>query len=133
MEALWSLEARDLLARAGVELAILFGSAASGKLRSGSDLDVGVVPLPGGLATLDQELSLAVALEALAHREVDLVRLDRGSSLLRREAASGRPLHEARPGAFADFTARAWMEYEDVRPHLLRGGRGLMRRLSQGR
>jgi predicted nucleotidyltransferase len=119
--------ARSLLASAGVEVAILFGSAASGKLRPDSDIDIGI--LSGRDIGFDGELALGADLERVFGREVDLVRLDAASTLLRFEASRGRCLYEARAGAFADFVARALLEYEDLRPILRRCAEGMFRRL----
>jgi predicted nucleotidyltransferase len=121
--------ARSLLASAGVEVAILFGSAASGKLRPDSDIDIGILASVGRDIGLDGELALGAALERIFGREVDLVRLDTASTLLRFEASQGRCLHEEREGAFADFVARALLEYEDLRPILRRCAEGMFRRL----
>jgi uncharacterized protein len=118
-----------LLSQAGVEVAILFGSAASGKLRPGSDVDIGILLAPERALDFERELALAAELEQVLGREVDLVRLDNASTLLRFEASQGRCLLEARPGAFADFAARAFLEHEDLRPILLRCAAGMFSRL----
>jgi hypothetical protein len=68
-------------------------------------------------------------MEQILGREVDLVRLDTSSTLLRFEASQGRRLYEARVGAFADFVARALLEHEDLRPILLRCAAGMFRHL----
>jgi uncharacterized protein len=112
-----------------VELAILFGSAAAGKLRHDSDVDIGILPSPGRPFDFNRELELAAEVERALGREVDLVRLDHASSLLRFEASQGRCLLEARQGAFADFVARALFEHEDLRPILLRCAAGMFSRL----
>jgi uncharacterized protein len=118
-----------LLSQAGVEVAILFGSAASGRLRPDSDIDIGILPGPDRAVDFASELTLATELEQALGREVDLVRLDEASTLLRFEASQGRCLLEARPGAFADFVARALLEHEDLRPILLRCAAGMFSRL----
>jgi predicted nucleotidyltransferase len=120
-----------LLSQAGVEVAILFGSAASGKLRPDSDIDIdiGILLAPDRVLDFASELTLATELEQVLGREVDLVRLDEASTLLRFEASQGRCLVEARPGAFADFVARALLEHEDLRPILLRCAAGMFSRL----
>ena len=117
----------SLLAGAGIEVAILFGSAATGKLRPDSDVDIGI--LCSQDSGFDVELALGADLERVFGREVDLVRLDTASTLLRFEASRGRCLHEAREGAFADFVARSLFEYEDLRPILRRCAEGMFRRL----
>jgi predicted nucleotidyltransferase len=121
-----------LLAQAGVEVAILFGSAAKGMRRPDSDIDIGILPSPDRAVSFDEELALAGQLEQILGREVDLVRLDTASTLLRFEASQGRRLYEARLGAFADFVARALVEHEDLRPILLRCAAGMFRRLKAG-
>ncbi len=120
-----------LLAGAGVEVAILFGSAAHGQLRPDSDIDIGIIGSLGQDMDLEMELALGADLERAFGREVDLVRLDTASTLLRFEASRGRCLHEARAGAFADFVARALLEYEDLRPILRRCAEGMFRRLKE--
>ena len=117
------------MASAGVEVAILFGSAASGRLRPDSDIDIGILWSVGRDMGLDEELALGADLEHVFGREIDLVRLDRASTLLRFEASRGRCLYESRAGAFADFVARALLEYEDLRPILRRCATGMFRRL----
>ena len=119
----------SLLASAGVEVAILFGSAATGRLRPDSDIDIGILCSSGRGMDLGGELALGAELERVFGREVDLVRLDAASTLLRFEASRGRCLHQAREGAFADFVSRALLEYEDLRPILRRCADGMFRRL----
>jgi uncharacterized protein len=118
-----------LLSQAGVEVAILFGSAASGKLRPDSDIDIGILPASDRSLDFAGELTLAAELEQVLGREVDLVRLDEASTLLRFEASHGHCLLEARPGAFADFVAHALLEHEDLRPILLRCAAGMFSHL----
>ena len=129
MNAIESPTVTRLLSQAGVELAILFGSAAAGKLRPDSDIDIGILLAPDRELDFNGELKLATELEQALGREVDLVRLDNASTLLRFEAAQGRCVLEARPGAFADFAARALLEHEDLRPILLRCAAGMFSRL----
>lgn len=129
MNAVESPAVAALFSQAGVELAILFGSAAAGKLRPDSDLDIGILMAPDRALDLVGELTLATELEQVLGREVDLVRLEDATTLLRFEAAQGRCVVEARPGAFADFAARALLEHEDLRPILLRCAAGMFSRL----
>ena len=126
---------REILSLAGVELAILFGSAAKvpPRLRSDSDVDIGVLFPRESARTLDDLGDLAADLSRVVGREVDLVDLAEASTLLRFEAARGRRLYEARAGGFGDFAARAALEYDDLRPILQRCGWGTMRKLSVNR
>ena len=83
-----------LLSQAGVEVAILFGSAASGELRPDSDIDIGILLASNRSLDFVAELTLATELEQVLGCEVDLVRLDEASTLLRFEASQGQCLLE---------------------------------------
>jgi len=78
-----------LIGRADVVLAYAFGSVARGEERASSDIDIAVVfDHPPDARDLDR---LATALEAAAHRRVDLVLLDTAAPLLAHEViATGR-------------------------------------------
>jgi uncharacterized protein YutE (UPF0331/DUF86 family)/predicted nucleotidyltransferase len=97
----------------GLSLAVLFGSAARGEAGRRSDLDVGVLFAEGG----KDPSGLEVALSRAAGRAVDLVRLDSAPPLLRFEIArDGRVLVEIAPHAWADFRARAMVDWWDWAP-----------------
>lgn len=77
----------------------LFGSAAAGRLRSDSDLDVAVYQESGGYLEieaehdLDREADIQVALERATGRNVDLVLLNRAPAAVCASAlVSGRPV-----------------------------------------
>jgi predicted nucleotidyltransferase len=96
-----------------VRLALIFGSAARGVLRPDSDLDIGMVPSDAEL-TLAAELDLQARLERACARPVDLVRLDRASTLLRWEAARcAIPVVAHPPQEFPRFLARAAIEHAE--------------------
>jgi predicted nucleotidyltransferase len=120
-----------LLAGPPLRLAILFGSAAAGKARPGSDVDVAILAPASGLdrrAEFDLHRALALA----AGAEVDLVRIDHASTLLKwRIGTTGQPLLETAPGEFARFRARAASEYIDFAPALLHHGELFRRRLME--
>lgn len=103
-----------LAAGPSLRLAILFGSCARGSLRPDSDVDVGIIPRDPGLP-LARELDLQARLEGACERPVDLVRLDRASTLLRWEAARhavfllADPPHE-----LPRFVASAALEHADL-------------------
>jgi predicted nucleotidyltransferase len=112
-----------------VRLAVLFGSAAAGASRQDSDLDVAILPPDTGLDE-PQERALGHALALAGRADVDLVRLERASTLLKWQVATtGVPLAEARPGEFARFRARAAAEYIDFAPALAYHGEIFRRRL----
>lgn len=107
---------RLLQAHPGVHLAILFGSAARGTSHARSDLDVAFLPSDAQMPLFD-ELRLQADLERATGRTVDLVRLDRASTLLRfRIARDGVLLAEAEPFGFARFRAAAASAYIDFAP-----------------
>ncbi len=89
-----------------------FGSAQTGEVRPGSDVDIGL--LVERLLTLDELTDLLARLQAaLEVEDIDLVVLNKANPILRFEAVSGRPLFcrdAARRAAFVSLTAR---EYED--------------------
>jgi predicted nucleotidyltransferase len=104
-----------------LRLAVLFGSRASGRARTESDFDIGVVPVDTDLP-LHDELALAGELSAAVDAEVDLVRLDADDPLLGHEVArQGVCLFEASPGTFAAYRATAtscWLDFEEtIAPH----------------
>jgi uncharacterized protein len=95
-----------------VRLAVLFGSASRSTARPRSDIDVGVLMTEGAdIGRLEVELGRA------AGRTVDLIRLDTAPPLLRFEIArDGRVLAERTPHAWADFRARAMIDWWDWAP-----------------
>jgi predicted nucleotidyltransferase len=96
-----------------LRLAVLFGSAAQGHLRADSDLDVGIVPQDRHLP-LTRELTLQAHLERACRRHVDLVRLDRASTLLRWEAARhGVMILADPPREFSRFVEDAALAHAD--------------------
>ena len=116
----------------GLRLAILFGSGARDALRADSDLDVGFFPLDATM-TLAEELALQAALEKAAGRTVDLVRLDRASTLLRwRVAREGVPLLTLAPRDWPRFVAQAGIEHGDFAPLYARTAERLRRRIASG-
>jgi predicted nucleotidyltransferase len=122
-----------LQADADVEVAAIFGSAACGRLRAESDVDVYVRLRKGASWSPHQELALASELSAVARREVDLTVEDeeRTSVLLRLEVTrNGRLLCERRPGAWVELRARAMLAYADIEPWMRRCGEGVRRVLA---
>ena len=112
-----------------VRLAVLFGSTVRAQIRPDSDVDIAILPDQSGLDDED-ELSLARELTLAARAEVDLVRLDTASTLLKWQiATTGIPLTERAPGEFARFQARAASEYIEFAPALAYHGEIFRRRL----
>ncbi|MCC7539760.1 MAG: nucleotidyltransferase domain-containing protein [Deltaproteobacteria bacterium] len=98
-----------------LRLAVLFGSGARGALRGDSDLDVGIVPTDAELPLVD-ELDLQVRLTSALGRHVDLVRLDRATTLLRYQVACAHvPIVADPPHELSRFIAQAGIEHADLR------------------
>jgi predicted nucleotidyltransferase len=112
-----------------VELAVLFGSAARGEGGRRSDLDVAVRLKDRSAPGLPR---LQVSLARATGREVDLVSLDASPPLLRFEIArDGVVLLERTPHAWADFRARAMIDWWDWAPIARRIHAALLARLRQ--
>ena len=97
-----------------IRLALLFGSRARSAARPDSDVDVGIIPRDPGLP-FTAELDLHARLERACGMAVDLVRLDRASTLLRWEVARNSVLLVAHPSAeFSRFVAASAIEHADL-------------------
>ncbi len=103
-----------------LRLAVLFGSGARGTTRADSDVDIGILPIDAGLP-LHEEIKLQHRLEAACGRPVDVVRLDRASTVLLGEVArDAKLLFEAHDGDFVGFRVRAlheWLEFAPAYRH----------------
>lgn len=118
--------------RTDIRFAVLFGSAATGATDQARDVDIAISPKrPLSWIELAE---LAVALEEVAGKEVDLVEIDDASTLLRWEVLqTGRPIAIADADAWRAFQTRLAFEYDDLRPHLDRQSEGLRRVLEKSR
>jgi predicted nucleotidyltransferase len=120
-----------ILRGAPLRLAILFGSAARGRLRRDSDVDVAI--LPTGEMSLADELDLQAALERAVGRTVDLVRLDRADPIVRYEVARhGSVLVADPPHEAPRFLAAAGIEHADLAPLIADAAERFRRRLAAG-
>jgi predicted nucleotidyltransferase len=116
-----------------LRLAMLFGSAAQGGLRAESDVDVAILPVDPALSLAD-ELDLQVSLTRVCGRDVDLVRLDRASTLVRWQIAQhGKLLLQSSSFEAARFVASAASEYLDFAPSFTRAAERFRLRLAAGR
>ncbi|MBE7482050.1 MAG: nucleotidyltransferase domain-containing protein [Polyangiaceae bacterium] len=114
----------------GVELLMLFGSAAKGRLGPESDVDVYVRLTPGHSAERVHEQRFRESAERACRREIDLViETPSTSVILRREVASrGRPLFERSPSAAITFRVEAVRAYADLEPQLRKIGAAIRAR-----
>lgn len=109
----------------------MFGSYARGSTHPGSDLDLAWEPVDADLP-LAAELSLQADLTRAAECEVDLVRVDRTSTVCRMEIARDGILLAGDRGAFNHFRAEATIEYLDFAPALRDATRRYRRFLAAG-
>jgi uncharacterized protein YutE (UPF0331/DUF86 family)/predicted nucleotidyltransferase len=114
-----------------LRLALMFGSMATSTGTSESDLDLAIAPLHPDLSLRD-ELDLQRRLTEVSGREVDLVRLDKASCLVRWQVArDGRVLVEAGPFEAARFLASAASDYLDFEPSFARAAALFQARLAR--
>lgn len=96
----------------GIRHVWLFGSARGGSVRSGGDVDFGLLfdSMPGleRLADIRASLQQATGIE-----DIDLVVLNGASPVLRFEAVSGRCVYSRDPADRVDFVSLTAREYED--------------------
>lgn len=107
-----------------VAAAYLLGSAAEGRLRPDSDVDIAVLPLaPNGLPVAER-LSMAAELSRLAGREVDLGILTTRNLVYAKEAVTrGRLIFERDHSTTATFEMYALSMYaslQEARREVLR-------------
>jgi predicted nucleotidyltransferase len=113
-----------------LRLAVLFGSFAKQRARADSDLDIAILPRDESLS-LHAELDLAGQLSSRTGREVDLVRLERATSLLRWEIAKDGILLVADPvGEWLRFRVAAASEHADMADALDRAARLFRQRIA---
>lgn len=112
-----------------VELAVIFGSVARGEESTESDVDIGVQSKVSSRELLSR---LEAHLGRASRREVEVVSLDGAPPLLRFEISrDGRVLVERRPHAWADFRARAMVDWWDWAPLARRIHRAAAARLKE--
>jgi predicted nucleotidyltransferase len=112
-----------------VRLALVFGSWAKGQERADSDVDIAIGPIED--LSLDAELGLAVLLTRALGRDVDLVRLDRASTLLRWEIARHGVVLVEEAHQAARFRAGAAAEHADFAESVAPAARLYIRRLAE--
>lgn len=108
-----------LFAEPGLRLAILYGSAATGKMRADSDVDIAVLfdrPM-----TAEQKMMLKSRLESELQREVDLVDLfSLSGTILKQVLHKGRVLIQTKQGARAELIQRMIYNQADMMPYVSR-------------
>ena len=114
-----------------VRLAALFGSAARGTSHARSDLDL-AVRLDPDSDSLELRRKIEVSLVRALGCTVDVIYMDEAPPLLRFEIArDGVLLVEGRPYEWADFKARAMLDWYDWKPYAERIHAAAVRRLRE--
>lgn len=108
-----------------VQCCYLYGSAATGAMATGSDVDIAVA----GERELspEEQIRLRDELEVATRRDIDLIDLRRASGTLLRNALRGQSLLCRNPGVRYELARRLVYDQEDMQP--LR--RGMMDRRRQ--
>ena len=113
-----------------VALLVLFGSAASGRLRADSDVDVGFL---GRVPEVEAEADLLEALERRVGRDVHLTDLRLASELLRIEVVrTGIPAFERTGGGWTTFAAESMSRWFDIEPLVRMCAEAVRRRAIEG-
>ena len=103
-----------------VVAAWVFGAAKDGYVKSGSDLDIGV--LFSALPSLDERVILREYLQkSLQFDDIDLVILNEASPITRFEAICGRLVFVRDQNRWAEFFSLTAREYEDEMAFLQKG------------
>ena len=99
--------------REDIAFAVVFGSAAGGEVRDGSDLDLGIffTEKPGSEELIDLLTDVA---DLLAFDRIDLTDLSKADPILAFEALSGRFLCKNDRAKTAEFSSLTSRLYEDV-------------------
>lgn len=103
----------------GLQLAVLYGSAAAGKVRPDSDVDIALLfdrPL-----TAAKKMVLISRMEGELKRDIDLVDLFAlNGTILKQVLSKGRVLIQTRPGALAELIRRMIYNQSDMMPYVTR-------------
>ena len=114
MESLTDIILRVLRAGPPLRLAVLFGSRATKHARADSDIDIAIVPRDASFQFGD-EMKLSSALAKNLRQQIDLVRADQASTLLRFRIARDGVLLIADPAhEWPRFRATAAAEHAEI-------------------
>ena len=103
----------------GLRLAILYGSAATGRMRPDSDVDIAIL-FDRPLST-EKKMELISRLERELKRDVDLVDLfDLSGTILKQILTKGRVLFQSTTGVLAGIVQRMVYNQADMMPYVSR-------------
>lgn len=112
---------------------MVHGSRARRTARADSDLDIGVLATGGHPVSYRVMGEIALDLSNLLGVEVDIADLATPDAIFRYEVARcARPIFQCRPESFADFLARAMIDYADIQRFLPELIAGVARNLRRG-
>jgi predicted nucleotidyltransferase len=108
-----------LRAEPGLRLAMLYGSAATGTMRQGSDVDLALLfDSPLGA---ERKMDLILRLENGLRRDVDLVDLfSLSGTILKQVLHKGRVLIQTKPGELAGLVRKMIYNQADMMPYVSR-------------
>jgi predicted nucleotidyltransferase len=103
-----------------VAAAYLFGSMATGKSNPQSDVDIAILLTRisrDPMEAVERHLDLIASVASFSDRETDVVILNEGDVLFRRQVlAYGRLLYEGERWARIEFEVQTGKEYADLKP-----------------
>jgi uncharacterized protein len=116
----------------GMLAVYLFGSAATGNVRDGSDLDIGIVPRDASLH--EKKLDILADLARLGFCEVDLVFLDVNDIVLRFEIVKhNKVIYQTDDFDRGEMYSRTLRQYFDFLPYLKVQREASKRRILHGK
>lgn len=114
-----------------VELAVLFGSRARQQSSLASDVDIGLA-FASEMDSRSLRREIEIGLGRAARSDVDIVFLKEAPPLLRFEIArDGQLLIERKPYAWADFKAKAMIDWWDWEPIARRVNQYIIRKMKE--
>lgn len=123
----------EILAEAGIDLAVVHGSRARRGGRPDSDLDVGILAADARPVSYRVMGAIALDLSNLLSMEVDVADLSTPDAIFRYEVAKcAQPIFQRRPDAFTDFLAKAMIDYSDIQRFLPELVAGVARKSRRG-
>jgi predicted nucleotidyltransferase len=115
-----------------IQAVYVFGSVATGKVKAGSDLDLGIVPKTPSLH--ERKLDILTDLARLGFCEVDLVFLDVKDIVLRFEIVKhNKVIYQTSDFDKGEYYSRILRQYFDFLPYLKVQREALKRRILDGK
>ena len=115
-----------------IQAVYVFGSVATGKVKAGSDLDLGIVPKTPSLH--ERKLDILTDLARLGFCEVDLVFLDVEDIVLRFEIVKhNKVIYQTGDFDKGEYYSRILRQYFDFLPYLKVQREAMKRRILDGK